>query len=180
MRYSVECAQPIMLGMQGDTSAKEIMFDISELMAIYPYLTNWYIEAMTPCQKYYTPDVKMQDRVLCWKVTQKDTLCSGYGKYQIVAEGENGEKKTFDWRTFIVRSKIASPDDVSCDCCEDPMTVEEATEAMIEMLEKAEIAAARAEEAVEQMEKCDICNGSGELIFDGGDSETNIHNEEVV
>lgn len=178
MKYSIECTQPIVLGMKGDTATKTIVFDLSDAMKKHPELVEWYIEALTPCEQYYAPKVDMRDQDLCWVVTTADTLCPGYGKYQIVAKGAAGEKKTFGWYTFIVRDKIASPDDVSCDCCKDPMTVEEATEAMVEMLGKAEAAASQAEEVIARMEECELCNGSGDLIFDGGDSDTNLFDEE--
>lgn len=178
MKYSVDCSQPITLGTQGDTLIKNVVFDCADLIAEHPELTKWRIEAHTACGKQHTPESEMQGADLCWKITQADTACAGYGEYQIIAEGETGERKLFGWRSFVVLPEKSASEEGSCDCGGDSVTPDNDVQDILELVERAESAALRAEEVVDAMEDCEICNGEAELIFNGGDSITNLFEEE--
>ena len=63
-------------------------------MSKYPQLTNYRIEVMSPAGDFYFAVTTMKDGILTWHLSQADTLAAGDGRFQVVAIGDNGERKT--------------------------------------------------------------------------------------
>ena len=177
MNYSIDNLLPLVFGRKNNTYVSSISFDCSAWTSKFPSLSSWKIEAILPCGEVIEPIVTFHNNILTWEITDKDTSCAGRGSYQIIAEGTEIRKLSAH-PAFYVLKDLQSDSDSSCDCADRPMSAEEATEKMLEMLQKAEDAARQAEEAAEQLAECDICNGTAEIIFNGGDSDSNIFDAE--
>lgn len=163
--YSIDRLQPLTIGRVGDHRVTQIPIDCSVWIEKYPELTTFYIEAVAPDGATYIPSTAMDGNMLIWNVTETDTTQPGYGEYQVIAEGEDGMKKTSASPPFVVlgEKRSASPgdsgdnntgNDSGCNC--DTETLREEFSALVadatSAANRAEGAADRAEETAGSVE----------------------------
>lgn len=90
----IENLQPLFIGRVSDGGVEVVEIDCSTWVAAHPNLALYTLEVTSPNGVVYLPVVEMQDNVLAWRITQADTAAKGQGMYQVVAYGDDGEKKT--------------------------------------------------------------------------------------
>ena len=79
-----------------DAGVGALQIDCREWLVKYPQLKNYRIEVMPPTGDFYFAVTTMKDGILTWHLSQADTLAAGDGRFQVVAIGDNGERKTSD------------------------------------------------------------------------------------
>lgn len=136
---------------------QSIEIDCSTWIEGYPRLTEYRIEVTAPNGIIYFPgDVYMLGDVLVWNIQKADTDIVGEGEYQVVAMGQNGEKKTSSHQALIIRDTMAGsgssepPEPSKAWTDKVYAAAKEAEEAMrsaLEAVQRAEAAADRAEQA---------------------------------
>ena len=94
MRMHIGALRAIEIGREKDGGVSEVRIDVSEWRALYPQLTAYRIEATSPAGVRYLPVTAMEGSELVWAITTGDTTAAGRGCYQVVATGEQGERKT--------------------------------------------------------------------------------------
>lgn len=90
----IEALTHLFIGRKLDSGVERVEIDCTSWREKYPNLTDYRIEVTAPNGVVYMPVVTMQDNVLVWEIKRSDTAVNGQGKYQIVATGADGERKT--------------------------------------------------------------------------------------
>ncbi len=104
MKIVIDSLCPIKVARLLDGAVDVVEFDLSEWRRRYPVLTDYRIEVTAPSGIVYLPkSVKLDGDALRWTIMPSDTASSGEGTYQIVAIGENAERKTSASARFVVR-----------------------------------------------------------------------------
>lgn len=94
MFLKIEELKHVVIGRIKDAGYNAIQIDCNEWLTLYPQLTDYRIEVISPSGEIYFADTTMQGGVITWKLTARDTFQVGNGQYQVVAVGGNGERKT--------------------------------------------------------------------------------------
>ena len=94
-----------------DAGVGALQIDCREWLDKYPQLKNYRIEVMPPTGDFYFAVTTMEDGILTWHLSQADTLAAGDGRFQVVAIGDDGERKTSDHPVISVVDIIPGPAD---------------------------------------------------------------------
>lgn len=144
MKYSIDRLQTIVIGRRLDGGVDEVEFDCSRWLERYPKLTYYRVETTNPAGIVYLPErVEMKDGRLIWTIMPSDTAIEGEGRYQIVATGKNGERRTSANCTVIIKNIMPGTADGT-----PPEASKPWVEQVIEAAKRAEDAALKAEETV--------------------------------
>ena len=102
--YSINDLPDIILGSRYDNRVRTVAIDCSEWLSKYPRLASFRVEVSPPGGRTaYVAQTALQGGVLTWDVTSKDTAVAGSdGRYQVVATGADGSRKTSACRSFVV------------------------------------------------------------------------------
>lgn len=97
---------PICIARQADAHVERIVIDITAWRELYPMLKDYRLEVTSPGGAVYLPEVELTHDKLVWPITASDTAEVGSGTYQVVATGENGERKTSGYSSFTVNETM--------------------------------------------------------------------------
>ena len=97
---------PICIARLADADVESVAFDITAWREKYPKLTRYRVEVTSPGGVVYLPVVELSYDKLIWPIVANDTAVAGNGMYQIVAEGDGGERKTSAYSTFAVNETM--------------------------------------------------------------------------
>lgn len=102
--YNINDLPDIILGRRYDNRVRTVAIDCSDWLSKFPRLTSFRVEVSPPGNRTpYVAQTTLQDGVLTWAVTSKDTAVAGSdGRYQVVAIGADGSRKTSACRSFTV------------------------------------------------------------------------------
>lgn len=104
IELTIERLIPLTLGRSMDSGVDQVCIDIATWLENYPQLTAYRIEVTTPDGVIYMPaHVQLKDTMLVWDITDAETYAAGRGFYQVVAVGENDERKTSAPNTITVQ-----------------------------------------------------------------------------
>lgn len=107
MRFSIDSPKPITIGRLLDNETNEVIIDCGAWFVEYPQLKHYRIEVEPPeGDPYVAPEVVMQGAELVWTITSSDTATVGAGRYQVVALGDDGERKTSKPTKLVVKEII--------------------------------------------------------------------------
>ena len=138
--YKIDELKNVVIGKKLDNAVSEIVIDIGVWRSKYPDLTQYRIEVVSPSGLVYMPVVKVNQETLVWKITDGDTAVKGQGSYQVVATGNNGERKTSEIAHLYIGAIIHSTD-----AEEAPDPAKPWVDAVFDAATRAEAAAERAE-----------------------------------
>lgn len=163
MVMSIDRPQTIVIGRMLDGGVEEIEIDCRGWQVRYPELTDYRVEAMNPKGIVYLPErVEMKDGRLIWTIMPSDTASEGEGRYQIVATGKNGERKTSMPCATIIKGIM-------------PGTAQEnPPEPAQPWVDKVMGAAERAENAAERAESVEIGGGIQTVNGKAPDEDGNV------
>jgi len=147
MRMHIGALRAIEIGREKDGGVSEVRIDVSEWRALYPQLTAYRIEATSPAGVRYLPVTAMEGSELVWAITTGDTTAAGRGCYQVVATGEQGERKTSASAHLIVPGIMPG---TAQD--EPPEAAQAWTQTVVDAAKRAEEAAEEAREAAESFD----------------------------
>lgn len=143
MHMKIDSLRPIVVSRNLDNLVDEILIDCSMWRKVYPELTKYRVEIKSPVGiTYISTSTKFEDNVLCWTIEDSDTGVVGEGEYQVVATGENGERKTSVPNILKIQRIIS---DTMSETPPDPS--KPWVDKVIEAADRAEAAAERAENA---------------------------------
>ena len=139
----IDSLTPISISRLLDNDADRVEIDIGAWQNRYPQLKDYRIEVTSPDGIVYMPkDVDMVGNVLIWNITAHDTASAGVGRYQIVATGKDGERKTSANTRMVIRDIMA---DSASE--EPPEPARPWVDQVLDAARRAEDAAERAENA---------------------------------
>ena len=143
MHMKIDSLRPIVVSRNLDNLVDEILIDCSMWCKVYPELTKYRVEIKSPAGiTYISTSTKFDNNVLCWTIEDSDTGVVGEGEYQVVATGENGERKTSVPNILKIQRIIS---DTMSETPPDPS--KPWVDKVIEAADRAEEAANRAENA---------------------------------
>ena len=190
MFLKIEELKHVVIGRIKDAGYNAIQIDCNEWLTLYPQLTDYRIEVISPSGEIYFADTTMQGGVITWKLTARDTFQVGNGQYQVVAVGGNGERKTSShpkitileiangtdadvppdlsdaWTDTVIRNANAAIDAAEISKQNSEVAIDSANRAIAlaeeisEAINRAEDAAERAEAAAERAESAGGSGGS--------------------
>ena len=143
MLMQIDSLRPVTVARHMDNAVDEVLIDCTAWLRTYPDLTSYRVEIKSPQDVVYiSASAKMDGDVLRWLITDSDTGVSGDGRYQVVATGVNGERKTST--PTLLRIKEIIPG-TATETPPDP--AKPWVDKVMDAAERAEAAAERAENA---------------------------------
>ena len=142
MMQFIDDLRNLIIGREDDGRVERVEIDCSAWLTDYPQLTDYRLEVTAPNGLVYMPDVSMEGNILTWTIKQCDTATTGNGRYQVVATGSDGERKTSDHpKLYILPVMPGAASE------EPPEPSQPWVDKVLEAAERAEAAADRAESA---------------------------------